>query len=62
MNFKRYIHIASVACLVSATITGDYSKQDLWYTQKPTYLVFLTNNIWSYLLWSPVILLILLSA
>ena len=36
-------------------ITGDHSKQDLRYTQKPIYFPILTNNIWSYLLWSPVI-------
>ena len=43
--------------LISAiNITGDHIKQDLRYTQKkPIYFAFFTNNIWSYLLWSPVI-------
>ena len=35
-------------------ITGDHSKQDLRYTQKLYIYLFLLNNIWSYLLWSPV--------
>ena len=37
------------------TITGGHSKQDLRYKQKPTYFPIFTNNIWSYLQWSPVI-------
>ena len=36
-------------------ITGDHSKQDLTVQKKPIYFPILTNNIWSYLLWSPVI-------
>ena len=36
-------------------ITGDHSKQDLRYTQKPIYSPIFTNNAWSHLLWSPVI-------
>ena len=38
-------------------ITGDHSKYDLRYTQKPIYSPIFTHNIWSYLLyllWSPV--------
>ena len=34
-------------------LQGDHSKKDLRYTQKP--ILFLQNNSWSYLLWSPVI-------
>ena len=34
--------------------TGDHTKYDLRYTQKATYFSIFTNNIWSYLLWSPV--------
>ena len=37
-------------------IAGDHSKQDLRYTQRPIYLPVFTDNIWSYLLWSPLIL------
>ena len=35
--------------------TGDHSKQDLRYTLKPIYSSSFRYNIWSYLLWSPVI-------
>ena len=34
-------------------VNGTY----LWYTSKPMYLTIFTDNIWSYLLWSPVIAL-----
>ena len=34
---------------------GGHIKEDLRYTQKPTYFGIFTNNSWSYLLWSPVI-------
>ena len=37
------------------SITGEHSKYDKRYTQKPTYFPIFTNNIWSCLLWSPVI-------
>ena len=37
-------------------LRGTYSKKDLWYPQKPIYLPIFTSNIWSYLLWSPVII------
>ena len=37
------------------TITGGHIKLDLRYTQKTIYSPIFTNNIWSYLLWSPVI-------
>lgn len=30
--------------------TGDHSKSDLWYAQKPVHFPFLTNNISSYFL------------
>ena len=47
----------STFCLawrVSYDMTGDHSKQDLRYTQKPIYLPCFTINIWSYSRWSPV--------
>ena len=37
--------------------TGDHIKWDPQHTQKPIYLPIFTHNIWSYLLWSPVIVL-----
>ena len=39
----------------NSAITGDHSKYGLRYKQKPIYLPTFTNNIWSYLLWSPAI-------
>ena len=36
-------------------MTGGHSKYDLPYTPKPTYSPISTNNIWSYLLWFPVL-------
>ena len=36
-------------------LRGGHSKQDLRYTQKPIYFIIFTNNVWSYLPWSPVI-------
>ena len=43
----------SLALLSLPPVTGDHSKQDLRYTQKPIHLPIFTNNIWSYLLlWS----------
>ena len=38
-----------------SSVTGGHIKQDLRYTQKPIYFSIFTNNIWSYLLWSPVV-------
>ena len=38
-------------------IKGGHSKQDLWYTQTPLHLSIFTTIYWSYLLWSPVIVL-----
>ena len=48
-DHKRRIYASSTS------ITGDHIKWDLWYTQKPIYLPVFTNNIWTYLLWPPVI-------
>ena len=44
---------------MSVDITGDHSKQDLRCTQKTIYLPVFTNDIWSYLLWYPVIRVLL---
>ena len=39
----------------SCSITGDHTKCDLRYTQNTIrHSAIFTNNIWSYLLWSPV--------
>ena len=38
-------------------IAGDYNKQDLRCTQEPIPLPTFTTNTWSYLLWSPVIVI-----
>ena len=42
------------AVLKGLSITGNQIKYDLRYTRTPTYFAIFTNNIWSYLLWSPV--------
>ena len=39
-------------------ITGDHSNQDPRYTQKPIYYTIFAKHIWSWLLCSPVIVLI----
>ena len=44
------------------TISRDHSKQDPRCSQKPLYFPIFTDKIWSYLLWSPVILLLLYSS
>ena len=46
---------SSSKIVVHTPITGDPSKQDLRWTQKPIYSSIFTNNIWFYLLSSSVI-------
>ena len=46
-----------VRMLHTLLFTGDHIKYDLGYLYTKTiYFAIFTNNIWSYLLWSPVIL------
>ena len=49
-NFEHVQKLIFVVYL----FTGDPSKQDLRWTQKPIYSYIFTNNIWSYLLSSSV--------
>ena len=58
---KSYLSSLGWRCappVLKSTITGGHSKypQDLRYTQKPIYFFIFTNNPWSYLLGSPVII------
>ena len=54
----RSFHTQNAAAFSTYTVLlfpGDHSKQDLHYRQKPLYFPIFTSNVWSCLLWSPVV-------
>ena len=68
LKLKRFApHTDNLACrhtevLIPGSIhnrcnvlRGEHSKEDLRHTQKPINFPIFADNIWSYLLWSPVI-------
>ena len=59
-----YVASSSGCCsaLWPIAIPGDRSKWDLRYPQEPIYFAISTDNIWSYLLWPPGTVILLLPA